>query len=129
VATRVRIPLGMPVGQRAVACRVALDGMCWRQMRAWQRRLWLIFRTRITQNQERAAGPEHDVPVLPASCGGLWVDGVFGQLRQELVRALLLGQGLLEKILDVGEAELIGPGEKRAVASDLVVLDRLRRGN
>src|SRR3954469_21924897 len=55
------------------------------------------------------------------------VDGILGEVREDLVRVLLLNERLLDQTLRFREAQLLGPGEQGAVAGDLVMLDRLSR--
>src|SRR5215211_6687732 len=63
------------------------------------------------------------------SCGSSRVDGVLGQVGEQLVRVLLLNERLLDQPLRFREAQLLGPGEQGAVAGDLVMLHRLSRRN
>src|SRR3954464_5423115 len=60
-------------------------------------------------------------------CGSRRVDGILGEVREDLVRVLLLNERLLDQTLRFREAQLLGPGEQAAVAGDLVLLDRLSR--
>src|SRR5690242_18750425 len=50
-----------------------------------------------------------------------------GDLRQELVGLRLLVQRLVHQVLDAVEAAVVRELPRRAVGSDLVVLDALRR--
>src|SRR3954468_22544046 len=53
------------------------------------------------------------------------VDRSLGQLSQRFVGGLFFLQGLVEQVCRVVEAKLFGPGMKRAVARNLVMLDSL----
>ena len=63
--------------------------------------------------------------VSPSGCFG--VDRRIGKLGQRLVGLLLLGQRLVEQLDRILHAELGSPGLQRAVAGNLIVLDRLSR--
>ena len=51
----------------------------------------------------------------------------LAQLGQQRVGLLLLGQGRVEQLLDLVQPDQLRPAAQRAVARDLVVLDRLRQ--
>src|SRR3954471_547646 len=62
-------------------------------------------------------------------CGSGRVDGILGQVGEQLVGVLLLNERLLDQTLGFREPQLLGPGEQGAVAGDLVMLHRLSRCN
>jgi hypothetical protein len=53
----------------------------------------------------------------------------FGKLRQLGVGGFFFGERRFKQRNRVGQSELVGPGDQRAVAGDLVVLDGLCRGD
>src|ERR1700712_2045804 len=53
------------------------------------------------------------------------IGGLFGDLAEQLIGALLFFQRLAEELFGLGEAELLGPALQRAVAGDLVMFDGL----
>ena len=57
----------------------------------------------------------------------LLVDHRLGKLGQRLIGRFFLVEGLLQKLRRIVQTEFLGPGAQRAVAGDLVVLDRLGR--
>src|SRR3954469_6454690 len=73
----------------------------------------------------RPEGRPHSTGDL--SCGSGRGDGILGEVREDLVRVLLLNQRLLDQTLRFREPQLLGPGEQGAVAGDLVMLHRLSR--
>src|SRR5581483_2760163 len=60
---------------------------------------------------------------------GFPVDLRFGHARQFLVGRLFLVQRLVEEGGNVAVAELLRPGDQRAIAGHLVMFHRLRRGD
>src|SRR3954465_7199149 len=78
----------------------------------------------------RRGGHEPDVRApAPRACRlrALDVGLRLAQLGQQRVGLLLLGQGRVEQPLDLVQPDQLRPAAQRAVARDLVVLDRLRR--
>src|SRR3954471_4592538 len=75
-----------------------------------------------------AAGPDGPRPT-PRASGLRALDVGLGlaQLGQQRVGRLLLGQGRVEQPLDLVQPDQLRPAAQRAVARDLLVLDRLRR--
>src|SRR3954470_16166604 len=73
----------------------------------------------------RPEGRPHSTGDL--SCGSGRVDGILGEVGEDLVRVLLLNERLLDQTLRFREAQLLGPREQGAVAGDLVMLHRLSR--
>jgi len=61
--------------------------------------------------------------------GGLsvLVHFALGELCQGLVRLLFLGKGRVQELHGLLQPEFLRPGLQRAVASDLVMFDSLRR--
>src|SRR5436190_24124761 len=57
----------------------------------------------------------------------LLVDHRLGELGERLIGRLFLVERLLKELHGLVETEFLGPGAQRAVAGDLVVLDRLCR--
>ena len=70
-------------------------------------------------------GPDLGGRLDGLSCCSSRIDRILGEVGQHFVRVLLLDQRLLDQPLGFREAELFGPGEKGAVAGDLVMLDGL----
>src|SRR5680860_283092 len=64
-----------------------------------------------------------------SALSGLAIEFAFGKLGQELVGGVLLVERLLQKRYDILHPELLCPGDHRAVAGDLVMLDGLRVGD
>src|SRR5579871_503095 len=75
------------------------------------------------------ASPPRRRPASRPRRGGLGVDGALRQLRELLVRGLLLLERLLQQAGHVLFAQALREGPGTAVAGHLVVLDALGRGD
>src|SRR3954469_10247375 len=83
---------------------------------------------RALTGPRRAIPPRAPSGALRVRSGSLAVHPRLGELSQLLVGALLFLEDAVEDAGAVRTAELLCPGRERAVAGDLVMLDRLRRG-
>ena len=59
---------------------------------------------------------------------GVLIDLALRELRERFVGLLFLTERRLQKLHRLVQAELFGPGFECPIAGDLVMLDRLRRG-
>src|SRR4051794_36920743 len=74
-------------------------------------------------------GPDRGPSSMNGSGLGLslLIDHRLGELGERLIGRLFLVKRLLEELRGVAQVELLGPGAQRAIAGNLVMLDRLRR--
>lgn len=68
-------------------------------------------------------GPAPQLSVWSSGRLGFGVNDALGQTGQRLVGFLLFGQRFFQELDRVGEAEFACPGDQRAIARNLVVLD------
>jgi hypothetical protein len=94
--------------------------------------VWLVSRPAEAggpspRSLTRRAPPKRGIEE-PSGGFGLLVDGALGNLGEGFISSLLFLKCLLEKRHGVFKAKLFRPSDKRPVAGDFIVFNRLRGG-